>query len=162
MRLIQGRLRYMYETRVIINNCKVCLVYCTYYGTKNVLVRMWLSICSWEVHLYHLIICVKKVKLVNVPTHQCKREYTGTRGQPKLEVSKGQIQFLHRSTVPTGSCLHIISLTFHLCTGIPLLCNTPNIWVWPIPGVTDIISCMIFLSSPSPAEGQFISSSSLI
>ena len=100
--------------------------------------------------------------MVNVPTHQCKREYTGTRGQPKLEVSKGQIQFLHRSTVPTGSCLHIISLTFHLCTGIPLLCNTPNIWVWPIPGVTDIISCMIFLSSPSPAEGQFISSSLLI
>ena len=31
---------------------------------------------------------------VNVPAHQCKREYTGMRGQPKLEVSKEQIQFL--------------------------------------------------------------------
>jgi len=31
---------------------------------------------------------------VNVPAQQCKREYTGMRGQPKLEVSKTQIQFL--------------------------------------------------------------------
>ena len=31
---------------------------------------------------------------VNVPAHQCKREYTGMRGQPKLEVSKEQIQFV--------------------------------------------------------------------
>ena len=60
---------------------------------------------------------------VNVPAHQCMR------GQLKLEVSKGKIQFLHRSAVPAGSCSRIISLTFHLCTRIPLLCNAPNIRV---------------------------------
>ena len=37
---------------------------------------------------------------VNVPAHQCKREYTGMRGQPKLEVSKGQIQFLRELHFP--------------------------------------------------------------
>jgi len=31
---------------------------------------------------------------VNVPARMCKREYTGMRGQPKLEVSKRQIKFL--------------------------------------------------------------------
>ena len=45
-----------------------------------------------------------KEDTVNVPAHQCKREYTGMRGQPKLEVSKGQSQFLHRRAVPTRSC----------------------------------------------------------
>ena len=84
------------------------------------------------------------------------------RHERSTEVSKAQIQFLHQSAVPTGSCSRILSLTFHLCSRIPLLCNTPNIRVWPIPGVTVIISGMIFLSSPSHAEGQFISSSSSI
>ena len=37
---------------------------------------------------------------VNVPAHQCKREYTGMRGQPKLEVSKEQIQFLRELHFP--------------------------------------------------------------
>ena len=31
---------------------------------------------------------------LNVPAHQCERNYTGTRGQPKFKVSKRQIQFL--------------------------------------------------------------------
>ena len=84
------------------------------------------------------------------------------RHERSTEVSKAQIQFLHQSAVPTGSCSRILSLTFHLCTRIPLLCNTPNTQVWPVPGVTVIISGMIFLSSPSQAEGQFISSSSSI
>lgn len=34
---------------------------------------------------------------------------------------------LHRSAVPTGSSSCIISLTFHCCTLIPLLCNAPSI-----------------------------------
>ena len=31
---------------------------------------------------------------LNVPAHQCERNYTGIRGQPKFKVSKRQIQFL--------------------------------------------------------------------
>ena len=37
---------------------------------------------------------------VSGPAHQCKREYTGMRGQPKLEVSKRQIQFLRELHFP--------------------------------------------------------------
>lgn len=57
---------------------------------------------------------------------------------------------------------HIISLIFQCCTCIPLLFNAPNIQVWPIPGVTVVISCRISPILPFPAEYQFISSSSLI
>ena len=37
---------------------------------------------------------------VSGPAHQCKREYTGMRGQPKLEVSKRQILFLRELHFP--------------------------------------------------------------
>ena len=37
---------------------------------------------------------------LNVPAHQCKRNYTGTRGQPKFKVSKRQIQFLRELHFP--------------------------------------------------------------
>ena len=37
---------------------------------------------------------------LNVPAHQCERNYTGTRGQPKFKVSKRQIQFLRELHFP--------------------------------------------------------------
>ena len=37
---------------------------------------------------------------LNVPAHQCERNYTGMRGQPKFEVSKRQIQFLRELHFP--------------------------------------------------------------
>ena len=37
---------------------------------------------------------------LNVPAHQCERNYTGMRGQPKFEVSKRQVQFLRELHFP--------------------------------------------------------------
>lgn len=37
---------------------------------------------------------------LNVPAHQCKRNYTSMRGQPKFKVSKRQIQFLQELLFP--------------------------------------------------------------
>ena len=48
---------------------------------------------------------------VNVTAQQCNREYTGMRGQPKLEVSKTQIQFLCELHFPWVSIAELLGIS---------------------------------------------------
>ena len=51
-----------------------------------------------------------------MPAHQCERNYTGIRGQPKFKVSKRQIQFLQELHFPWVRIAELLGISMKTVT----------------------------------------------
>ena len=93
---------------------------------------------------------------VNVPAHQCKREYTGMRGQPKLEVSKGQIQFLRELHFPWVRIAELLGISTKTLTRRrqEIQIDDEEEMNWPSAGDGELREIMQELMTVTPGIGQ--------
>lgn len=93
---------------------------------------------------------------LNVPTCQCERNYTGMRGQPKLEVSKRKIQFLRELHFPWVRIAELLGISTKTLTRRrqEFQLNDEGDMNWSCIGNDDLREIMQEIMTVTPGIGQ--------
>ena len=93
---------------------------------------------------------------VNASVHKCEREHTGMRGQPKLEVSKEQIQFLRELHFPWVRIAELLGISTKTLTRRrqEFQINDEEEMNWSSAGNDELREIMQEIMSVTPGIGQ--------